>query len=90
MESAELQIHSNDNPTYCSQYKSEVVIFDMVSSEFVCSSCGCVVNDRILHAEDVTRAANASEYSDRTRTDMPESLETHHKGLSTLIGALRH
>ncbi|HEY3094634.1 MAG TPA: hypothetical protein VGJ42_02630 [Nitrososphaera sp.] len=58
----------------------------MVSSEFVSSSCGCVVNDRILHVEGVPGAANASEYSDRTRTDMPESLATHHKGLSTLMG----
>src|SRR5581483_1543886 len=29
---------------------------------------------------------NPSEYSDRTRTGMPESLAIHHKGLSTLIG----
>ncbi len=29
---------------------------------------------------------NSSEYGDRTRTGMPESLAIHHKGLSTLIG----
>jgi transcription initiation factor TFIIB len=62
------------------------VIFDMVSSEFVCSSCGCVADDRILHADSTAGTTNPSEYSDRTRTGMPESLVIHHKGLSTLIG----
>ncbi|MEM3095212.1 MAG: transcription initiation factor IIB, partial [Nitrososphaera sp.] len=62
------------------------MIFDMVSSEFVCSSCGCVADDRILHADSTAGTTNPSEYSDRTRTGMPESLVIHHKGLSTLIG----
>jgi transcription initiation factor TFIIB len=58
----------------------------MVSSEFVCSSCGCVADDRIFHADGAAGSINPSEYSDRTRTGMPESLAIHHKGLSTLIG----
>jgi transcription initiation factor TFIIB len=58
----------------------------MVSSEFVCSSCGCVADDRIFHADNAAGTLNSSEYGDRTRTGMPESLAIHHKGLSTLIG----
>jgi transcription initiation factor TFIIB len=58
----------------------------MVSSEFVCSSCGCVADDRIFHADNAAGVVNSSEYGDRTRTGMPESLAVHNKGLSTLIG----
>ncbi|MFL6524549.1 MAG: transcription initiation factor IIB 2, partial [Nitrososphaera sp.] len=87
MEPAEQQIHSKDNNmTYCKHCESETVIFDMVSSEFVCSSCGCVADDRIFHGDNAAGILNSSEYGDRTRTGMPESLAVHHKGLSTLIG----
>src|SRR5436309_12922913 len=49
MDSPEQQIHSTDNSAYCKQCESGTVIFDMVLSEFVCSSCGSVLDDRILH-----------------------------------------
>lgn len=81
MESAEQQIHSN--PMHCQQCDGKSVIFDMVSSEFVCSSCGCVATSEAFHS---SPNMDTSEYSDRSRTGMPESLATHHKGLSTLIG----
>jgi transcription initiation factor TFIIB len=58
----------------------------MVSSEFVCSSCGCVANDKFFNNENSSGYSTQSEYSDRSRTGMPESLAIHHKGLSTLIG----
>ena len=86
MEPAEQQIRSKDNLTFCKHCESDTVIFDMVSSEFVCSSCGCVADDRIFHADNAAGVHNSSEYGDRTRTGMPESLAVHHKGLSTLIG----
>src|ERR671915_1196574 len=86
MEPAEQQIHSQDNTIYCQHCESETIIFDMVSSEFVCSSCGCVADDRIFHGDNAAGIVNPSEYGDRTRTGMPESLAVHHKGLSTLIG----
>jgi transcription initiation factor TFIIB len=86
MEPAEQQIRSKDNMTFCKHCESDTVIFDMVSSEFVCSSCGCVADDRIFHAENAAGVHSSSEYGDRTRTGMPESLAVHHKGLSTLIG----
>src|SRR5437867_3563515 len=86
MDSGEQQIHSTDNSAYCKQCESGTVMFDMVLTEFVCSSCGCVLDDRILHFDGAVGAANLSEYSDGTSTGMPESLAMYHKDLSTLIG----
>jgi transcription initiation factor TFIIB len=58
----------------------------MVSSEYVCSSCGCVAIDKFYNNENATGYLGQSGFSDRSRTGMPESLAIHHKGLSTLIG----
>nr|QDH87814.1 MAG: hypothetical protein H2Rhizo3317751_000001 [Mitovirus sp.] len=63
-----------------------MVIFDMISSEYVCSSCGCVANDKFFNNEGGATFSAQSGFSDRSRTGMPESLAIHHKGLSTLIG----
>src|SRR5437867_9028133 len=58
MDSTEQQIHSTDNSAYCKQCESRMVIFDMGLSEFVCSSCGCVLDDRILYFDGAAGAAN--------------------------------
>jgi transcription initiation factor TFIIB len=58
----------------------------MVSSEYVCSSCGCVANDKFFNNESGAAFNAQSGFSDRSRTGLPESLAIHHKGLSTLIG----
>jgi transcription initiation factor TFIIB len=58
----------------------------MVSSEFVCSSCGCVANDKFYNNEHTPDYSSQSGYNDRSRVGTPESLAIHHKGLSTLIG----
>jgi len=76
---------SND-ATCCEHCKEYTVIFDMVSSEYVCSSCGCVAIDKFYNNENSTGYLGQSGFSDRSRTGMPESLAIHHKGLSTLIG----
>lgn len=83
-----LETKNNDgnDVTYCEQCKGDTVIFDMVSSEYVCSSCGCVANDRFFNSENSTGYLSQSGFSDRSRTGLPESLAIHHKGLSTLIG----
>lgn len=70
----------------CAECKSEMVIFDMVSSELVCSACGCVASDKYYNNEHSVTYSTQSEFLDRSRTGMPESLAIHHKGLSTLIG----
>ncbi len=83
---SEGKLDSRNKATFCNQCNNDTVIFDMVSSEFVCSSCGCVANDKFFNNEHSTVYSTQSEYSDRSRTGMPESLAIHHKGLSTLIG----
>lgn len=83
---SESKLDGRNKATYCNQCNNDTVIFDMVSSEFVCSSCGCVANDKFFNNEHSSGYSPQSEYSDRSRTGMPESLAIHHKGLSTLIG----
>lgn len=80
------RLNDRHGAMYCNQCSSDTVIFDMISSEFVCSSCGCVANDKSFNIEHNGGYSTQSEYNDRSRTGMPESLAIHHKGLSTLIG----
>ncbi len=82
----ESRLNERNDATYCEQCKGYTVIFDMVSSEYVCSSCGCVANDKFFNNEHLSGYSGQSGFSDRSRTGMPESLAIHHKGLSTLIG----
>lgn len=82
----ESKLNERNDATYCEQCKGYTVIFDMVSSEYVCSSCGCVANDKFFNNEHLSGYSGQSGFSDRSRTGMPESLAIHHKGLSTLIG----
>ncbi|HET7148230.1 MAG TPA: transcription initiation factor IIB [Candidatus Nitrosopolaris sp.] len=82
----ESKLNERNDATYCDQCEGYTVIFDMVSSEYVCSSCGCVANDKFFNNEHLSGYSGQSGFSDRSRTGMPESLAIHHKGLSTLIG----
>ena len=75
----------NSKPLVCEFCKSDSVIFDNVSFEYVCSSCGCV-SSQDPNSDSMASFRNNSGYNDRTRTGMPESLAIHNKGLSTLIG----
>jgi transcription initiation factor TFIIB len=83
---SESKLNDFNDATYCDQCNSYTVIFDMISSEYVCSSCGCVANDKFFNNESGAALSGQSGFSDRSRTGMPESLAIHHKGLSTLIG----
>lgn len=72
-------------PLICEFCKSDSVIFDNVSFEYVCSACGCV-SSQDPNSDSMASFRTNSGYNDRTRTGMPESLAIHNKGLSTLIG----
>lgn len=72
-------------PLICEFCKSDSVIFDNVSFEYVCSACGCV-SSQDPNSDSMANFRTSSGYNDRTRTGMPESLAIHNKGLSTLIG----
>jgi transcription initiation factor TFIIB len=75
----------NSKPIVCEFCNSYSVIFDNVSFEYVCSSCGCV-SKQDPNTDSSGNYRNNSGYTDRERTGMPESLAVHNKGLSTLIG----
>ncbi len=75
----------DSKPLVCEYCRNDSVIFDNVSFEYVCSSCGCVSNQD-PNADSTINNRSNSGYIDRTRTGLPESLAAHNKGLSTLIG----
>jgi transcription initiation factor TFIIB len=75
----------NVKPIVCEFCNGDSVIFDNISFEYVCSSCGCV-SKQDPNNDSSSNYRNNSGYTDRTRTGMPESLAVHNKGLSTLIG----
>ena len=73
-----------DNGVQCNQCQNYTLVLDVLSSEYVCSSCGCVSSEKIYNNE--LSYFEKSEYKDKSRIGMPESLTVSHKGLSTLIG----
>jgi transcription initiation factor TFIIB len=72
------------NGVQCNQCQNYTLVLDVLSSEYVCSSCGCVSSEKIYNNE--LSYFEKSEYKDKSRIGMPESLTVSHKGLSTLIG----
>lgn len=68
----------------CNQCQNYTLVLDVLSSEYVCSTCGCVSNEKIYNNE--LTNFEKGEYKDKSRIGMPESLTVSHKGLSTLIG----
>jgi transcription initiation factor TFIIB len=72
------------NKVQCTQCQNYTLVLDVLSSEYVCSTCGCVSNEKIYNND--LSYFEKGEYKDKSRTGMPESLTVSHKGLSTLIG----
>ncbi|HEX2305435.1 MAG TPA: transcription initiation factor IIB [Nitrososphaeraceae archaeon] len=72
------------NRLQCNQCQNYTLVLDVLSSEYVCSTCGCVSNEKIYN-NDLTYFEKG-EYKDKSSIGMPESLTVSHKGLSTLIG----
>ena len=68
----------------CTQCQNYTLVLDVLSSEYVCSTCGCVSNEKIYNND--LPYFEKGEYKDKSRMGMPESLTVSHKGLSTLIG----
>ena len=59
---------------------------DLTRGEYICTSCGCVVNERILDSGPEWRAFTAEERNARARTGSPMTLTMADKGLATTIG----
>ncbi len=74
--------NKKENINFCGQCNNDTIIFDVNSNEFVCSSCGFVINNESID----NHQSVISGYDDKARTGMPQSLAMPHKGLSTLIG----
>jgi len=72
------------NRVQCKHCQNTTLVLDVLSSEYVCSTCGCVSNEKIYNNE--LAYFEKGEYNDKSRLGMPESLTVSHKGLSTLIG----
>ena len=72
------------NRVQCKQCQNTTLVLDVLSSEYVCSTRGCVSNEKIYNNE--LAYFEKGEYNDKSRLGMPESLTVSHKGLSTLIG----
>ncbi len=72
------------NRVQCKQCQNTTLVLDVLSSEYVCSTCGCVSNEKIYNNE--LAYFEKGEYNDKSTLGMPESLTVSHKGLSTLIG----
>jgi transcription initiation factor TFIIB len=72
------------NKVQCTQCQNYTLVLDVLSSEYVCSTCGCVSNEKIYNND--LPYFEKGEYKDKSRIGMPESLTVSHKGLSTLIG----
>ena len=68
----------------CNQCQNYTLVLDVLTSEYVCSTCGCVSNEKIYNNE--LTNFEKGEYKDKSRIGMPKSLTVSHKGLSTLIG----
>src|SRR5205085_6499532 len=81
--SKDIMLRTAEAGSRCINCNAVAVIFDTASSEFVCSSCGCVAD---LVGSENAEVFVSSEYSDRSRTGLPDSLAVYHRGLSTLIG----
>jgi transcription initiation factor TFIIB len=75
---------SAGNRLQCKQCQNTTLVLDVLSSEYVCSTCGCVSSEKIYNNE--LSYFEKGEYNDKSRLGMPESLTVSHKGLSTLIG----
>jgi len=75
---------SAGNRLQCKQCQNTTLVLDVLSSEYVCSTCGCVSTEKIYNNE--LSYFEKGEYNDKSRLGMPESLTVSHKGLSTLIG----
>jgi transcription initiation factor TFIIB len=68
-----------NNPAYCENCHKDAIIFDNSANEFVCSSCGYVLSNDSLNNETIQGYIMQSDFNDRFRTGMPESLAVHHK-----------
>src|SRR4029079_4369726 len=72
------------NRIKCNQCQNYSLVLDVLSSEYVCSSCGCVSTEKIYNNE--IPYFEKGEYKDKSRLGMPDSFTIRHKRPPSLIG----
>jgi len=70
----------------CPRCSAQTPVFDSTSGEYVCNSCGFVLEDRAQESGVGWRAFSPEEKDALSHTGAPESLSRHDMGLSTVIG----
>jgi transcription initiation factor TFIIB len=70
----------------CPRCSAQTSVFDSNSGEYICNSCGFVLEDRAQDSGVEWRAFSQEEKDSLSHTGSPESLSRHDMGLSTVIG----
>ena len=73
---------SPNNLDVCTMCNSTAILFDVETSETVCSSCGTVLTDK---TDSQWKAYSGDDIESKSRTGMPTCLAFHDMGLSTFI-----
>ena len=76
---------SSNNLEVCTMCNSKAILFDVETSETVCSSCGMVLTDKAESLDDQWKEYSGNDIESKNRTGMPTSLAFHDMGLSTFI-----
>ncbi|MHA1902817.1 MAG: transcription initiation factor IIB [Candidatus Thorarchaeota archaeon] len=79
-------IDRQQNIVVCSSCGGNDFYEDLARGESICTSCGCVITERIMDSGPEWRAFTAEERNARARTGSPATLTMADKGLATTIG----
>ncbi|MHA1933938.1 MAG: transcription initiation factor IIB [Candidatus Thorarchaeota archaeon] len=79
-------IDRQQNIGVCSSCGGNDFYQDLSRGESICTSCGCVITERIMDTGPEWRAFTAEERNARARTGSPATLTMADKGLATTIG----
>ncbi|MCC6013167.1 MAG: transcription initiation factor IIB [Candidatus Verstraetearchaeota archaeon] len=80
-----MQKHSNLDEIVCPECKCNTLIKDEARAEIICTSCGLVINERMLDLGPEWRNFSNNQENKRSRVGAPLTLTIHDKGLSTII-----
>jgi transcription initiation factor TFIIB len=69
----------------CPECGSTNIVRDIEKGEFICSDCGLVIGENILHRGAEWRAFTPEERKSRARAGIPTKYSRYDKGLSTVI-----
>ena len=74
------------NSNLCPECGNINLVSDESRGEIICTTCGLVLNQRIIDSGPEWRAFTSEEANKKVRVGAPTTLTLHDKGLSTMIG----